>query len=368
MRLYEFVEILMEGARTPHPEDSIFKGSDAATQTITAMLNSAKTPQNITIKWDGSPAIVFGRRASDGKFTMNYKEYIGTEGGQVTSARELVNYFASHGKNMAVAEKLARVFPAVASTVPPGFQGFVQGDVMWADADQDVQLQDGHYMFKPNPHGVQYRVAVDSPVGKQIQGRPVGIAVHTRGTGVTANKDTPLMDRSTMQGLDGLLGTNKYITVFTGSMNHQFAVETPPQAQVSHAQAAVAKFRESGGDQLLAALTQATKDRLQQYYNRKVTKQAVDAQWLESHITKPQLAVITAPQNKPAVQALDQVYTAITALKMNILAQLEPQVQGIEQFVGRVPKGEGFNLDTPQGFMKLVNRGVFSAANFAGRA
>jgi hypothetical protein len=94
----------------------------------------------------------------------------------------------------------------------------------------------------------------------------------------------------------------------------------------------------------------------------------VDGNWLQSKLTKPQFATFVAKENKPIVQALDAVYTAITALKMAILAQLEPQVGGIEQYVGDTPKGEGFNIDTASGFIKLVNRGVFSAANFAGRA
>jgi hypothetical protein len=77
---------------------------------------------------------------------------------------------------------------------------------------------------------------------------------------------------------------------------------------------------------------------------------------------------VATDENKPIVAALDKVYSAIIQLKLAILDQLEPQVKGIGQSVGDVPKGEGFNIDTPSGFIKLVNRGVFSAANFAGRS
>jgi hypothetical protein len=42
-------------------------------------------------------------------------------------------------------------------------------------------------------------------------------------------------------------------------------------------------------------------------------------------------------------------------------------VGGVEQYVGDVPKGEGFVINTPSGFIKLVNRGVFSTANVQGR-
>jgi UDP-N-acetylglucosamine--N-acetylmuramyl-(pentapeptide) pyrophosphoryl-undecaprenol N-acetylglucosamine transferase len=64
---------------------------------------------------------------------------------------------------------------------------------------------------------------------------------------------------------------------------------------------------------------------------------------------------------------MDAAYVAIYNLKLAILQQLEPQVQGVEQYVGDVPKGEGFVINTPSGFIKLVNRGVFSTANVQGR-
>jgi hypothetical protein len=367
MKLFEFVQFLTEGARTPHPEDFIFSGSDAASDAINGMVGAVSKPETVTIKWDGSPAIVFGRRTSDGKFTMNYKEYIGEPGGQVTTAQELLDYFAKNGKNMVVGQKLAAAFNAVGSIVPPTFRGFVQGDLMWTDPGTDIVQDAGKFVFKPNPYGVTYRVPVDSDVGKHIAGRQFGLAVHSAGTDVVKSKETPLVGRHTMNGLGGLTPSNQYITVFTGNMNTTFRMKTPVRL-VSAATAAVNKFAALGGDDFLSSLTQSSKDRLQQYYNRKVTGQSVDGNWLQSKLTKPQFATFVAKENKPIVQALDAVYTSITALKMTILSQLEPQVGGIEQYVGDVPKGEGFNIDTPSGFIKLVNRGVFSAANFAGRA
>ena len=128
------------------------------------------------------------------------------------------------------------------------------------------------------------------------------------------------------------------------------------------------KFKTLGGDDFLGGITGASKATLQTYYNRKVTGQAVDGKWLETKLTRPQFAVITSEENLPIIEALDNVYSTIAALKMAVLAQLEPQVAGVEQYVNDVPKGEGFNIDSPSGFIKLVNRGVFSAANFAGRA
>lgn len=362
--LLEFITALTEGIRTPHPEDFILNGSKAAADAIAGMLAAVSNPSIVSIKWDGSPAIIFGRRPADGRFTMNYKEYIAMPGGQVTSGQELLNFFAQHSKNMDVGQKLSNMFDAVASIVPPGFTGFVQGDVMWTEP---LHEQRGYYVFKANPYGVEYRVKANSPLGKEIQGRPFGLAIHTIGTDVEkTTKGTELTNKTSMQGLSGLKGTNQNITILTGTMGTKFALREPVQ-QVKAAQTAVQNFISLNGDAFLSSLTQSTIAKLQTYYNRKYTGQAVDAVWLQNNLTAPQFKLVVAEENRPIMAALDAVYVTIYNLKLAILAQLEPQVQGVEQYVNGVPKGEGFVISTPSGFIKLVNRGVFSTANVQGR-
>lgn len=362
--LLEFITILNEGIRTPHPEDFILNGSQAANDAIDGMLAAISNPSIVSIKWDGSPAIIFGRSPTDGRFVMNYKEYIGMPGGQATSAQELLNFFSQNGKNMDVGQKLAGMFNAVASIVPADFKGFVQGDVMWTEP---VKEEQGKFVFKANPYGVTYRVKTNSSIGKEIAGRSYGLAVHTYGSDVAkTNKGTELTDKTSLQGLGGLTGTNQYITVFTGTMGSKFKLREPVQ-QVKAAKSAVQKFFMLNGDDFLKNLTQSTITRLQQYYNRKYTGQAVDANWLQSNITKPQYAIVAAEENRPVMEAMDLAYKTIYDLKLAVLAQLEPQVGEVEQYVGEVPKGEGFVVNTPSGFIKLVNRGVFSTANVQGR-
>ena len=362
--LLEFITILTEGIRTPHPEDFILNGSQAASDAIDGMLSAIANPNIVSIKWDGSPAIIFGRRPADGMFTMNYKEYIGLPGGQVTSGQELLNFYAQQGKNMDVGQKLANMFDSVASIVPSNFKGFVQGDVMWTEP---VAEDKGYFVFQANPYGVQYKVKTNSPIGKEIAGRPFGLAVHTYGTDVEkTTKGTELVGKTSMQGLGGLSGSNQNITVFTGTMGNKFKLKEPVQ-QAKAAKAAVQQFSSLNGDAFLSNLTQTTISKLQTYYNRKYTGQAVDANWLQNNITKPQYNVVAAEENRQIMAAMDAAYVAIYNLKLAILQQLEPQVGGVEQYVGDVPKGEGFVINTPSGFIKLVNRGVFSTANVRGR-
>jgi hypothetical protein len=149
-------------------------------------------------------------------------------------------------------------------------------------------------------------------------------------------------------------------------MGTNFRLKEPVQ-QTKAARTAVQNFASLNGDSFLGSLTQSTVAKLQTYYNRKYTGQAVDANWLQNNLTAPQFKLIAAEENRPIMEAMDAAYTAINNLKLAILQQLEPQVSGVEQYVGDVPKGEGFVINTPSGFIKLVNRGVFSTANVQGR-
>lgn len=362
MILLEFIQFLSEGARTPHPEDFIFQGSQAAQQAVDGMVAAVSRPDAVTIKWDGYPAIIFGRRLADGKFTMNYKEYIADVGGQVTTPKELLQFFSSRQKNMDLAAKLAEIFIPLSTIVPAGFRGFIMADLMWSEV---LQVQNGKFVFRANPHGVTYAVDAASDLGKQIAGRQIGVAVHTYGSDLEKqSQKSPLVNKQPVAGTGGLV-QSKSAAILTGNLGIKFGVKEPVQL-VKSAYQTIQKYG-SAVDSLLSSLTAASKSTLQTYYNRLITNQPTDENWLAGKLTKPQYAILTAAENKAAAQGIKEIWTKIYQLKLGLLTQLEPQVKGIEQFVDGQPKGEGFVINTPSGVIKLVNRGVFSAANFAGR-
>ena len=77
MKLVEFKKVtgncktpLLEKARIDHAEDLIFwEGSRGALRAISQIESLAKNPKNLTIKWDGAPAVVFGRKFNKIKFS-----------------------------------------------------------------------------------------------------------------------------------------------------------------------------------------------------------------------------------------------------------------------------------------------------------
>ena len=90
-------EVAAAPARTPHPEDAIFDGSQAAQAMVDALSYVIKNPGTLTIKWDGFPALIFGRTA-DGKLTVMDKYMFDKPHGEVTSPQDWVKYDQEIGR------------------------------------------------------------------------------------------------------------------------------------------------------------------------------------------------------------------------------------------------------------------------------
>ena len=65
------INTIVEGkGHLDHPEDLVFLGgSQGASRAVNSIVNTVKNPKAITIKWDGYPALIFGR-GPDGQFSI----------------------------------------------------------------------------------------------------------------------------------------------------------------------------------------------------------------------------------------------------------------------------------------------------------
>ena len=89
-----------EGARIQHLEDLIIWDGSVGGQKSIAKLHQIETsPTSISIKWDGSPAVIFGRN-ENGEFVLTDKSGFGAKGydGRVTSADDLEQMFLNRAK------------------------------------------------------------------------------------------------------------------------------------------------------------------------------------------------------------------------------------------------------------------------------
>ena len=92
----DHISNLSEGARIDHVEDLVlWQGSKGIDKSIATLKSLEHSPQATTIKWDGKPAVIFGRNA-EGEFILTDKSGFGakTYDGKVTSPDALFKMLA----------------------------------------------------------------------------------------------------------------------------------------------------------------------------------------------------------------------------------------------------------------------------------
>ena len=166
-----------------HLEDDIInrgsKGGDNALNflmTVRDMLaGTARSKVNITVKWDGAPAIICGINPENGKF------FVGTK--SVFNKTPKINYTnrdidSNHGG--VVAQKL-KVCLAYLSKL--NIKGILQGDLLFTGDDKKNISIDGEAMISFTPNTITYAMPKNSAVGKKIAAAKMGIVFHTQYNG-----------------------------------------------------------------------------------------------------------------------------------------------------------------------------------------
>lgn len=358
---FDFINTILIEARAgaqPHPEDAIFEGAQAAKQALASLQYVIKNPGSVTIKWDGFPALIFGRMP-DGRFTIQDKYMFDAKFFADSPAKwqEYDSRKASGKTRPDLYAKLANIWKGLEQAVGNS-DGFFWGDLLWWD---QLKSTNGQFMFKPNV--VEYHIPAKTPLGQKIARSVGGIVVHQYFA-----DDNAKPQQWNGQGLN----TDGPVVILTPNAGVNFKLDDPVQL-TRGASAAVNQYSNLA-ESLLSGIDGVARQAIQKYMNKRITGQTNDelVDWLQSNVSAKQYKFLVGEnssgylyQNEKGVTALFTIWNAMYALKANLAAQLEQQVQGIQQFVNGQQQGEGFVFNTPQGLVKLVNRGTFSAALFA---
>tara|TARA_B100001175_G_scaffold316850_1_gene331873 strand:- start:1046 stop:2293 length:1248 start_codon:yes stop_codon:yes gene_type:complete len=166
-----------------HIEDEILNfgvpGGRAAinfVQSLRDMLSgSSRSSVNMTVKWDGAPAIFAGTDPSDGKFFVAKKSVFNVNPKLYKTNAE-VDADVSGDLN-------AKFKVALAEFSKLGIKGVLQGDLMYTSNDLSKETIEGisYYTFQPNT--IVYAVSIDSTLGKVIKSSKIGVVWHTTYTG-----------------------------------------------------------------------------------------------------------------------------------------------------------------------------------------
>lgn len=372
--------LLNEGAeaRIQHAEDLVFwHGSKGAVHALEALRGlESGNHTNVTIKWDGSPAIIFGRDA-DGNFILTDKSGFVATGydGRAKSADELeqmlLNRKSKKGDEIPpdyaqFAANMKDIFDEYEKAVPEDMEGFFKGDLLYYNKPL---LKNGRYIFKPQL--VTYTVDANSELGKDISASKTGVVVHR------------IIDNKTGQELPVDKNLN---SLFKGNEVLVFppiSVAKAPKVDAS----LVNKLKQSIAKNSNAIDTLLDKAKLRElkmsdfsnilytYTNSKVDSGLENLgadffTWLKtSNISdvKQKRILEYVESNRQGWEAVWQVVNDIMSLKNDVIEQFDNQGSDIEQYIGDKKGGEGYVLAHPDGDIKFVNRAGFTAANRAVR-
>ena len=195
-KLIESDEPIIHGGRAKgieHIEDLIFrKGSQGISDALTHIRHMAKDAPNMaTVKWDGKPAIIFGRD-KEGAFVLtdvggyNAKNYNGlfSNPTHLTDRLSVRDEYDMGTRKEHLAPIYEKLWPMLAKAVPPKFRGFIHGDLLYTEKP----IEDtGSFVFKPNT--IEYKIPANSELGESIGNSHVGIAIHTYYKDHDANKE-----------------------------------------------------------------------------------------------------------------------------------------------------------------------------------
>ena len=163
-----------------HMEDIILNGGVDGTRQVINYLRSlrdmlagkSKSKVNVTVKWDGAPAIFAGTDPSDGKFFVAKKGIFNKNPKVYKTNKDIDNDVAKGDLNIKL--KLAlKHLPAL------GIKGVVQGDFLYSKKDIRKVAIDGepHITFHPNT--IVYAIPAKSQLARQILSTDIGVVWHT---------------------------------------------------------------------------------------------------------------------------------------------------------------------------------------------
>ena len=174
-----FKEFITEQKNThmTHIEDKvIYGGVDGTRQAIMAlrslrdMLGGVKDG-NVSVKWDGAPAVFAGTDPRDGRFFVAKKGIFNKEPKVYKSNADID---ADTSGDLATKLKLAlQYLPDL------GIKGVIQGDFLYGPGDVKTSKIKGQSYVTFHPNTIVYAVPANSQAAKEVKSTKIGIVWHT---------------------------------------------------------------------------------------------------------------------------------------------------------------------------------------------
>lgn len=164
-----------------HLEDEVFNGGIPGTRRAInflrglrdMLLGHSSASVNVTVKWDGAPAVVCGINPENGKFFVATKSAFNKE--------PKLNY--THDdilKNHAGSSGLIDKLRVCLDNLPKlGIKGILQGDLLFTKGELQSITHDGEPLVAFRANTITYAVPADSELASKLTAANLGIVFHT---------------------------------------------------------------------------------------------------------------------------------------------------------------------------------------------
>lgn len=383
-----------------HLEDNVLNnGVNGARDAINALRSlrdmlagHSKSPVDITVKWDGAPAIFAGIDPTDGKFFVA-KKGIFNKNPKIYKTEAEVRADTSGD----LADKLTLALNHLPEL---GIKsGVYQGDFLYSNSDLKKETIDGEVMVTFHPNTIVYAVPYTSDLGRRIRSSKIGVVWHTTYTGdsfdnMKASFGKPIANKfkssknvwSTDAMFNDVSGkatfTQKqtdYITKLLSDAGKVFrTLHAPTLNGISENEELLLLVKTHYNSKVRAGeriknvnahvndLMKFITTRYQKEIDKRKTQKGKDAQ---TEKMKKLMKFFTATNKKNLANIFLMMNYIITA-KEYIIAKLD----GASSIGTLLKTNNGFKVTSPEGYvaidrvgnaLKLVNRMEFSKANFS---
>jgi hypothetical protein len=373
-----------------HLEDEMFNRGEAGVKEAIAFVKSlaemlkgnAKSPVDVTVKWDGAPALFTGINPENGKFFVATKSLFNK-----TPKINYTNADIDANHSGGLAEKLK---VALANLKDLGITGVLQGDMLYTKGDLSAQTIDGESMVTFTPNTITYAVPAGSDLAGKINSSQMGIVFHTTYNGDTIEN----LKASFGADVSGLRKTNKvwYQDASYKDVSGRATLTSNEEARVRKLIDITEKNIAKSKKTLRQIVNGDLKDLIKIYLNANV-REGVDRGTTKSFAgfisTRFDLKIKKLKTEKAKERVvkekevllkelrgmsrdLDGLFTAhyeLARAKMLILKKL----QALNTMPSFIKTSTGYKVTDPEGFVaidrsgkavKLVDRMEFSRANF----
>ena len=382
-----------------HLEDDIInRGSQGGVNAIN-FLNSVRNmlagniggKLNMSVKWDGAPAVFCGTNPENGKF------FVGTK--SVFNKTPKINYTPTDIRRNHGGELANKLQVCLRELPKLGLDGIYQGDLLFTRGDLKAVAIDGEKMITFTPNTITYAVPAGSDIARRIARAKLGIVFHTKYSGKTMSSLTAGFGSIKGQGPSSVFLASAAFTDTSGSATFNKSELSRFDGLIRKAQGSLSKAKPildemsktSMSDQIsvgyrlktyfnsyirnskqgmekVAVMQQGFRDYYESFIDAEIASRKTD-KGKEKFIQQKKVGLQFIDRNRQALYFAIASHISLGNAK-NFLIQKLNQVQSIGHFL-RTPTGykvtapEGFvAVDRVAGAIKLVDRLEFSRANF----